>query len=650
MLTFRFTGAKGEMTEGEILVSGMVGKQVRFEFSEEWKNLRKTAVYRAGGITCIQEDIDQVGTIPERILSQSLGRLYVGVYGQREDGSLAIPTVLVPGPFIHIGATGEETPEEEVPSSEWEEMKQALAETLRFTPQTLTEEQKAQVRANIGAANGGLSEQAAALLLMLLRKGVYTEDVTGLLAQLEQALAQEDREPEDQVFYSVSCALEHVTAEPSGAVVRQGESCAVTLKPEAGYVLKTVKVTMGGVDITGSAYAGDKVTIGSVTGNVVITAAAEAQQTETPGIRFVSASIFGGYINNYVIPSNRMSVVTTSVVADTPYPQNGKVYDGDLYLLPIPAGTNVLTVQSPGLIGGPQFFTLSEGVYTCELDVGWMQENGFEYAFEADQYDFVAINFKNAENSQFFTESYDTSGVTVEFTKSQPEKEPEEPAKEAAITLSMTRTSVTNNQRTVAIGEKYTTVFVPADGCFLEIVKVTMGGVDVTADVLKNESISIPKVTGNILILAVSSENPGPVVIEEIGYGSTSFVGQAGLQINRGTSLNGRATVMPVGQYLKEGCRYRFSLGGLTGYHYGVQIMHATVSGLKFDAPYGQESYYNTVDSRLVDTGWMQADYFYTPEGHNEIFTMNFKCDAVNFQESHFAQLMESVIIEEVEQ
>ena len=36
MLTFRFTGAKGEMTEGEILVSGMVGKQVRFEFSEEW--------------------------------------------------------------------------------------------------------------------------------------------------------------------------------------------------------------------------------------------------------------------------------------------------------------------------------------------------------------------------------------------------------------------------------------------------------------------------------------------------------------------------------------------------------------------------------------------------------------------------------------
>ena len=651
MLTFRFTGAKGEMTEGEILVSGMVGKQVRFEFSEEWKNLRKTAVYRAGGITCIQEDIDQEGTIPERVLSQSLRRLYVGVYGQREDGTLAIPTVLVPGPFIHIGATAEETPGEDADLSGWEEMKQALSETVRFTPQNLTEQQKAQVRANIGASGGGLSESAAALLLTLLRKGVYTEDVTGLLAQLEQALAQEDpeeQEPEEQIFYTLSCALDHVTAVPSNATILRGESCSVTLLAEKGYVLKTVKVSMGGKDITGTAYANGKVTVPSVTGNLVITATAEVQQTEEAGIRFVAATVSGGTLISYSVPSTRMSMVTTEVVADTPFPQTGAVYQGDLYLMPVQAGTNTLRVQSPGLIGGPQFFALSNGVYTCQLDAGWMQEGGFEYTFEADKYDFVAINFKKADNSAFFSDSYDTSGVSAEFVYVQPEVE--EPATEATITMSMTRTSVTNNQKKVAIGAKYTNIFVPDDGCFLEIVKVTMGGVDVTAQVLKTESISIPAVTGNILIQAVSAVNPGPLVAEEIVHGTTSFIADAGLQINRASTVQARATLLPTGQYLKKGCRYRFGLDGIAGYYFGVQIMQASVSGMEFGSTHGQESYYNAVVSREVDTGWMQTDYYYTPPVHNQIFTMNFKCDDGEFQERHYAELLEKVILEEVAQ
>lgn len=50
MLTFRFSGADGTMTEPEILTSGMVGKQVKLEFTADWDNLLKTVVFSAGKV------------------------------------------------------------------------------------------------------------------------------------------------------------------------------------------------------------------------------------------------------------------------------------------------------------------------------------------------------------------------------------------------------------------------------------------------------------------------------------------------------------------------------------------------------------------------------------------------------------------------
>ena len=51
MLTFRFSKADGQMVERETLTSGMVGKEVRLEFSADWEGLRKTVVFCADGIS-----------------------------------------------------------------------------------------------------------------------------------------------------------------------------------------------------------------------------------------------------------------------------------------------------------------------------------------------------------------------------------------------------------------------------------------------------------------------------------------------------------------------------------------------------------------------------------------------------------------------
>ena len=104
MLTFRFNGVDGKMTSKEILTSGMIGKEVKLEFSEEWKALKKTVVFSAGGVTEIAVDVrDPIIAIPAEVLAVPGEILKVGVYGVSADGK-ATPTIYVNGPKIESGA------------------------------------------------------------------------------------------------------------------------------------------------------------------------------------------------------------------------------------------------------------------------------------------------------------------------------------------------------------------------------------------------------------------------------------------------------------------------------------------------------------------------------------------------------------------
>ena len=403
MLTFQFTGVSGQMTEEEMLTAGMVGKEVRFEFSEEWDGLRKAAVFEAGDISCTIVDV-QEDTIPAEVLSRSLRRLYVGVYGLSEDGEVVIPTVYAIGPFIHIGASssGEDSGyEPEDPF--WLELEEAVAQTLRFTPQTLTEEQQAQSRQNIGAAED--KPEAAELLLTILKNGVYASDQSQNIRALSTVLT-------GAVFWTVTNVLENVSTDNETDAVEENGAYTAELQPLEGYSMSTVNVTMGGEDVTDAVYADGAITIPAVTGDVVITAAATEGVTD---VIYVPASVSAGALNRYEYPSARLSAVLTRVTADTPFPQNGNQGLGDLYLIPVPESASVLKVVSPGVIGGPQFFNLADGTYTQALDVGWRTVDGFEYAFTAGAYGYLALNFKDSANASVFTADHDTSGFRIIF-------------------------------------------------------------------------------------------------------------------------------------------------------------------------------------------------------------------------------------------
>lgn len=73
--------------------------------------------------------------------------------------------------------------------------------------------------------------------------------------------------------YTVTQTLSHATSSFSGTKVEKNAALSLTLTADDGYELSTPTVTMGGVDITSSAWndSTNKITIDHVTGNVVIT-------------------------------------------------------------------------------------------------------------------------------------------------------------------------------------------------------------------------------------------------------------------------------------------------------------------------------------------------------------------------------------------
>lgn len=80
--------------------------------------------------------------------------------------------------------------------------------------------------------------------------------------------------------YSITKALTNCTISNAATSAAANSSYSATLSVSGGYTLGSVTVTMGGTDITSTAYSNGTISIPSVTGNVVITATA-AQITYT---------------------------------------------------------------------------------------------------------------------------------------------------------------------------------------------------------------------------------------------------------------------------------------------------------------------------------------------------------------------------------
>lgn len=110
------------------------------------------------------------------------------------------------------------------------------------------------------------------------------------------------------VYYAVTTQLSNVATSNNSKSIEEGAAYSATLTPFEGYYFKSVSVKMGMTDITETAHKDGVITIAKVTGNVVITAKAQA----TP---------------------NFTNLVPLSINKDgTDYNVDGDGYDNDTYI------------------------------------------------------------------------------------------------------------------------------------------------------------------------------------------------------------------------------------------------------------------------------------------------------------------------------
>lgn len=125
------------------------------------------------------------------------------------------------------------------------------------------------------------------------------------------------------IYRSITATLSHVTSSNAAVSVEDGAAYTATLTAENGYTMDSVVIKMGGTDITSTAYTSSTgvISIASVTGDIVITAAATKNVTYTnlvpTAVDNTGASApytDGKYLGSSGVPSDMTGFVTTGFI------------------------------------------------------------------------------------------------------------------------------------------------------------------------------------------------------------------------------------------------------------------------------------------------------------------------------------------------
>ena len=196
----------------------------------------------------------------------------------------------------------------------------------------------------------------------------------------------------ETVYYSISADLTNVALSNSAVSIEEGKSYTATLAyDEAGYYFDedSVTVTMGGNDITSSAYADGVITIPSVTGNVVITASATQRGGYTNQIPLATSAFNGTEIYNApygfkegtrLNSSNSLSSVSGMCTTGFIPVKIGDVVRFKNVTISGSASSYILTYgNNGGYLGVRQISELgspdADGVYTWNITAGTGFEN-----------------------------------------------------------------------------------------------------------------------------------------------------------------------------------------------------------------------------------------------------------------------------------
>lgn len=364
-------------------------------------------------------------------------------------------------------------------------------------------------------------------------------------------------------YYSVSRTLTNVTTNNTLVSVEEGKSYSEVITLNSGCDMKTISVTMGGVDISSTAITtidgGYQIDIPEVTGNVVITAKAQARPNFT-------------------------NLVPYSINADgTDYNVDGDGYDDDLYLtssgtmaamsgyvstgfIPVSAGAKTIRVAGDGISFDDVYcriaffdsnFALLTGHPATNMGTGDYQgtvteEDATAMTWTIDN----ATKMPNQYNAPYILVTAKGKGENLIVTVNEEITYGGEGSGDAEIThaviQNLSNVTSSNTSAGVTSGGSFSTTLTANSGCELGTVVVTMGGLDITSSAYSNGVVSIPSVTGTVTITAtaqaaapkytnqlpISTDTDG-TVFNGVGYKADSYLSSGNVGTKSGYYATG---------------------------------------------------------------------------------------------------------------
>ena len=159
MFRIRATGTKIELVEKRgFLTSGMIGATLQIDYDDNWKALRKTAVFRAGNVTRDVYNVGYMIRIPTEVLTSYGLALEFGLFGEDDADHLVIPTVWLTLDSIRPGAdpSGEEA-YEPLPSL-WQQVTRQIGDLSKLST-TAKESLVAAINEAAQSGGGTVSEE-----------------------------------------------------------------------------------------------------------------------------------------------------------------------------------------------------------------------------------------------------------------------------------------------------------------------------------------------------------------------------------------------------------------------------------------------------------------------------------------------------------
>lgn len=319
---------------------------------------------------------------------------------------------------------------------------------------------------------------------------------------------------EKAVTYTVTNHLTNVVNNNSAVTVLEGSAYGAALAAKSGYALDTVTVTMDGVDISAAVYSGGIVSIGNVTGDIVITATAAASDDGTyvnlvPLSTSDGMTIFNapyGYENGKYLSSGTVNAYST----DAACVATGNILLGSdvdaIYIRGAAWDTSNSHVRffAGSSVGGLGYTIYADGSGSAPLEdffaVEVLGENYCKWTLTEQGRTYL--------RGKYYRVSLVGQGEDLIITHDEPIPEDAggETVKTFPITNALTNVTNSNTAASIAEGAAYSAALTAADGYSIRSVQVTMGGEDVTASVYSGGKISIAGVTGDIVISAAAEK------------------------------------------------------------------------------------------------------------------------------------------------